>query len=130
MGNICGKQPSSFSSPGRPLGTTPTAPTTASVPSSVTPNKSPKAVGGPPRRLGGASEGNASTSSASNSPDEARRKAALAAEARAQGSKGGDLSKKLAEQRKLTHRATLEEASKKNLREREVDALTEALRNT
>jgi len=49
-------------------------------------------------------------------------------QARAQGNKGGDLTKKLADQKKLTHRAALEEASKKNLREREVDSVTETLR--
>ncbi|KAK0656109.1 hypothetical protein B0T16DRAFT_451720 [Cercophora newfieldiana] len=122
MGNICGKESDAFAQPGRRLGTTPETPASVPVPASAT---SPKAkVGGPPRRLGGDSSADTSGSS----PDEARRKAALAAEARAQGNKGGDLGKKLADQRKLTHRATLEEASRKNLREREVDAVTETLR--
>jgi hypothetical protein len=43
---------------------------------------------------------------------------------------GGDLAKKLAEQRRLTQRATLEEASRQNVREREVDASADALRNS
>ncbi|KAK5655000.1 hypothetical protein OQA88_6759 [Cercophora sp. LCS_1] len=122
MGNICGKESDAFAQPGRRLGSAPVTPSTAPVPASAT--SKPSKVGGPPRTLGGAG-GQASSSS----PDEARRRAAEAAEARAQGNKGGDLSKKLAEQKKLSHRATLEEASKKNLREREMDSNAEALRH-
>ncbi|KAK0754162.1 hypothetical protein B0T18DRAFT_424588 [Schizothecium vesticola] len=129
MGACCTKQSSSFSSPGRPLGATPSGPSSIGVPASAT-RPPPPRVGGPPRTLGG---GATSTTPGADA-EEARKKAAAAAEARAQqqsaktGS-GGDLTKKLAEQRRLTQRATLEVASRQNVREREVDASADALRN-
>ncbi|KAK1757645.1 hypothetical protein QBC47DRAFT_376601 [Echria macrotheca] len=118
MGNICGKESSAFAQPGRVLGTTPVQPTSAPIPKKV--------VGGPPRRLGTNTSSSATTP---ESQEDARRKAAQAAEARAQQAKGGDLTKKLTDQKKLTHRATLEAHAKQNLREREVDAGNEALRH-
>ena len=72
MGNICGKESDAFSQPGRPLGTTPATPATAAVPASAT--KAAK-VGGPPRRLGG-------ESNAPEYADDARSRAAAAAEVR------------------------------------------------
>jgi hypothetical protein len=78
MGNLCSSERDPFSQPGRPLGTTPAAPTSASVPASA---KAPRKVGGPPRTLGGGGEaGPSSTSSASGPAGDARAKAAAAAE--------------------------------------------------
>lgn len=58
MGNLCSSERDPFSQPGRPLGTTPTTPATATTP------KSARKVGGPPRTLGGSSP-NAPTSQSS-----------------------------------------------------------------
>lgn len=70
MGNICGKadKDDHFAGAGRVVGTAPAAPSRASVPSSR--------VGGPPRTLGG-SDGGAEGGA---TPDEARQRAAEAAE--------------------------------------------------
>ncbi|KAK3383381.1 hypothetical protein B0T24DRAFT_588043 [Lasiosphaeria ovina] len=107
MGNICGKEKADpFAQPGRRLDSAPAQNTSAAVPASVTvgspgslgspqpvspyrTQSSPTKVGGPPRTLGGggASVGGASPSAggsaAPDSPSDARRKAAAAAEARA-----------------------------------------------
>ncbi|KAK1826167.1 hypothetical protein QBC39DRAFT_376800 [Podospora conica] len=121
MGNCCSKDPSAFSSPGRPLGSTPAV----GVPSAAA-----RKVGGPPRTLGGGS-GSGRTATAAADAEEARRKAAAAAEIRAQqaAKPPGPLAKKLADQRKMTHRETLEDAARQNLREREVDENAANLRN-
>jgi hypothetical protein len=75
MGNLCSSEREPFSQPGRPLGSTPAAPTSASVPASA---KAPRKVGGPPRTLGGGG-GEAGPASSSAAGD-ARAKAAAAAE--------------------------------------------------
>lgn len=130
MGNICGKEADAFSQPGRRLDEAPAVRTSAAVPASASASVPVKAttpkVGGPARTLGGSGAGGGG---GGGDVDDARRRAAAAAEARAQGTKGGDLSKKLAEQKKLTHTATLKEASKQAVREREVDAAGETLRH-
>ena len=84
MGNICGKSDSdAFAQPGRVLGSAPPPgqPQRASVPPGALggggPSSSVSRVGGPPRTLGGG------PAPPSDSPDEARRKAAEAAEVRA-----------------------------------------------
>jgi hypothetical protein len=70
MGNICGKtEPEAFSQPGRVLGSAP-APAAGTAPV-------PKKVGGPPRTLG-----SGPAVEASGDTDDARRKAAEAAEVR------------------------------------------------
>lgn len=77
MGNVCGKSdPDPFAGQGRTLGSAPTPgqPARAAVPASAS---APKRVGGPPRTLGGSGE-----AAGSEGPDEARRKAAAAAEVR------------------------------------------------
>jgi len=67
MGNLCGKEsPDHFAQPGRTLSSAPPPQTTAPV---------PRKVGGPPRTLGGAT--GAQTDS---QKEDARRKAAEAAE--------------------------------------------------
>lgn len=68
MGALCSKESDNFASPGRPVGSAPPQGGTSSVPKTIK-------VGGPPRTLGGASATNDS-----DTPDEARRKAAAAAE--------------------------------------------------
>ncbi|KAK3362930.1 hypothetical protein B0T25DRAFT_575594 [Lasiosphaeria hispida] len=126
MGALCSKENSDdpFAQPGRRLGDAPPpVPTTAAVPASAT---SKRTVGGPPRTLSG---GNNNAASSSADAAEARRMAAAAAEARSKSTKSGDLGKKLAEQKKLSHRATLEEASRAAVREREVEAANEALQH-
>lgn len=117
MGNLCGKQTSTddaFSTPGRTVGSAPpSGPRTASVPQKKT--AAPK-VGGPARTLGGGAEDN-------QTPEEARRKAAEAAEARAsKNGKGGKLATNLAAQKRQTRTDTLQEASQQNLQQRESDA--------
>ncbi|KAM5360608.1 hypothetical protein ACJZ2D_013631 [Fusarium nematophilum] len=108
MGNICGKtEPEPFSQPGRVLGT---APPPASGTAPV-----PKKIGGPPRILGGGSSGEAS-----GDPDEARRRAAEAAEA------SGKLQTQLTAQKKQTRADTLKDASEEQLRARESDQAAEA----
>lgn len=83
MGNLCSSERDPFSQPGRPLGTTPTTPASASVPASATARKSGRKVGGPPRTLGGGSP-DAPTSQSSPAGggvgNDARAKAAAAAE--------------------------------------------------
>ncbi|EKJ71222.1 hypothetical protein NXS19_001260 [Fusarium pseudograminearum] len=118
MGNICGKtEPEAFSQPGRVLGTAP-PPTSGTAPV-------PKQVGGPPRTLGG---GSATAASGSDDPENARRKAAEAAEARAKAASkpGGKLQTQLAAQKKQTRSETLKDASQEQLRAREADQATEA----
>ncbi|KAH8885192.1 hypothetical protein GQ53DRAFT_370906 [Thozetella sp. PMI_491] len=119
MGNLCGKASSDpFDQPGRTLGSAPVQPTKASVPSK-------RSVGGPPRTLGSSNAG----ASSQAGRDDARRKAAEAAEARAQGgSKStGKLGAQLAAQKKQTRSETLKEASETNRLQREADANTSAL---
>lgn len=74
MGSVCGKEKGdNFSSPGRPVGTAPPPqgkPMTAPIPATAR-------VGGPPRTLGG---GNPSGEQSSADADDARRRAAEAAE--------------------------------------------------
>lgn len=80
MGNLCSSEREPFSQPGRPLGSTPAAPTSASVPASA---KAPRKVGGPPRTLGGSSSSGGEAgpgSSSSAAAGDARAKAAAAAE--------------------------------------------------
>ncbi|KAI9171559.1 hypothetical protein HJFPF1_01045 [Paramyrothecium foliicola] len=115
MGNCCGKPESdSFAQPGRPLGSAPAAPQTAPV---------PKKVGGPPRTLGGSGGEPSATA-----PDDARRKAAEAAEARAKSSSkpGGKLQAQLAAQKKQTRNDTLQDASQQELRARDAADAAEA----
>ncbi|RGP65660.1 hypothetical protein FLONG3_9163 [Fusarium longipes] len=118
MGNICGKtEPEAFSQPGRVLGTAP-PPAAGTAPV-------PKTVGGPPRTLGG---GSAAAAQGSDDPENARRKAAEAAEARAKAASkpGGKLQTQLAAQKKQTRSETLKDASQEQLRAREADQATEA----
>ncbi|EGU87310.1 hypothetical protein FOQG_07295 [Fusarium oxysporum f. sp. raphani 54005] len=116
MGNICGKtEPEAFSQPGRVLGSAP-APAAGTAPV-------PKKVGGPPRTLG-----SGPAAEASGETDDARRKAAEAAEARAKASSkpGGKLQTQLAAQKKQTRSETLKDASQEQLRAREADQAAEA----
>jgi len=116
MGNLCGKEssPDPFSQPGRTLSSAPVPNTTSSV---------PRKVGGPPRTLGGAT----STQTDSQKED-ARRKAAEAAEARANvaNKPKGKLGNQLLEQRKQTRTDTLEAASSDERRLRDADAAAES----
>ncbi|KAI6785659.1 uncharacterized protein J7T54_005993 [Emericellopsis cladophorae] len=127
MGNICGKEKSdNFTSPGRTVGT---APPQNAAPKASVPKKTAK-VAGPGRTLGG-SVGSGSTPSTGEqqqqTPDEARRRAAEAAEARAVGaSRGGKLQAQLDAQKKQSRSDALKEASKQELARREADDATQA----
>ncbi|KAI9903078.1 hypothetical protein N3K66_002430 [Trichothecium roseum] len=111
MGNLCGKaDKDNFSSPGRVVGS---APAQSSRPSAPVPRK----VGGPGRTLGGG------PSSSSSAAEDARQKAALAAEARAKASSkpGGKLQAQLAAQKKQNRGDTLKEVSDNAQRARDAD---------
>ncbi|KAI1367371.1 hypothetical protein F5Y08DRAFT_299017 [Xylaria arbuscula] len=123
MGNICGKSDSeAFSQPGRVLGSAPPQPQSVPVPAHV---------GGPPRTLGGDSaaaqaQGEDSRGSAA---DDARRRAAEAAEARAQATaakSSGKLGSQLAAQKKQTRNDTLQEISNNERRQRDADEAAQA----
>ncbi|RYP65291.1 hypothetical protein DL771_008360 [Monosporascus sp. 5C6A] len=128
MGNICGKSDGdAFAQPGRVLGSAPAQPQRASVPDgAIGRTARPPKVGGPPRTLGG------SQSAGGESPDEARRRAAEAAEARAQAATSkasGKLGTQLAAQRRQTHNETLKEHSNNERRQRDVEAAAKAMRH-
>ncbi|OTA64531.1 hypothetical protein K449DRAFT_463587 [Hypoxylon sp. EC38] len=111
MGNICGKSDSgNFSQPGRVLGSAPPQPQRSSVPAKI---------GGPPRTLGGSPPNPQDSSNA----EEARRRAAEAAEARAQAASksGGKLGTQLAAQKKQTRNETLKEIANNEIRQRDAD---------
>ncbi|KAI1345130.1 hypothetical protein F5Y15DRAFT_18254 [Xylariaceae sp. FL0016] len=121
MGNICGKsEPEAFSSPGRVLGSTPAQPTRAPVPPKVTSKSTAPAL--------------QSRSSENNSNDtgaaaDARRRAAEAAEARANtasSKQSGPLGSKLAAQKKQTRNDTLQEVSYNERRTRDADEAAQA----
>ncbi|CZT48292.1 uncharacterized protein RSE6_08967 [Rhynchosporium secalis] len=121
MGNLCGKEssPDAFSQPGRTLSSA--TPAQSPNPTSSVPKK---VVGvGPARTLG--SQGQEQSSSAQ---EDARRKAAEAAEARANAASKpkGKLGNQLAEQKKQTRNDTLEGLSKEERRIRHADAGAEA----
>lgn len=79
MGSLCSKASSdNFAGQGRPVGSAPAPAGTSSVPKTVKAG-APK-VGGPPRTLSGAPAGQAGE--AGGAADDARRKAAAAAEVR------------------------------------------------
>jgi len=114
MGNICGKSESeNFSSPGRTVGAPPAGgpPKSSSVPAKA------KVSSGPGRTLGGggAAEGQSS--------DDARSRAAEAAEARAKAANkpGGKLKSQLAAQKQQTRWNTLNEASNEVVMNREAE---------
>ncbi|GAW25250.1 hypothetical protein SAMD00023353_0303260 [Rosellinia necatrix] len=116
MGNICGKEADSeaFSQPGRVLGSAPPPPQPqrASVPAHI---------GGPPRTLGGSFP---AVQPSGGGNDDARRRAAEAAEARAQATSAkasGKLSAQLAAQKKQTRNDLLQEISNDERRQRDAD---------
>jgi len=117
MGNLCGKEssPDPFAQPVRTLSSAPPASNTKT--SSV-----PRKVGGPPRTLG--SNSSATTPQSSAQQEDARRKAAEAAEARANAANKpkGRLASQLQEQKKQTRTDTLETVSKDERRMRDADA--------
>ncbi|KAI5819777.1 hypothetical protein BZA77DRAFT_303522 [Pyronema omphalodes] len=103
MGALCGKQSSSFSSPGRPLGSAPAAPSTTS--------RIPAAAG---RHSTGAGAGQtlAGGSNATSPPegDDPRAAAARAAEARARNNTG-KLGAQLESQKKKSNQQHLAEVA-------------------
>ncbi|KAK0104536.1 hypothetical protein ONS95_004825 [Cadophora gregata] len=121
MGNLCGKESSdAFAQPGRTLA--------EAHPASGTQNQNPTAsvpkkvvVGGPPRTLGSGGQ-------SGSAQEDARRKAAEAAEARANAASKpkGKLGSQLQEQKKQTRSDTLEGLSKEERRLRDADSAAEA----
>lgn len=72
MGNLCGKEETNnFAQPGRTVSSAPAPKSTSSV---------PRKVGGPARKLGSSNAAASATAQTSESADDARRKAAEAAE--------------------------------------------------
>ncbi|PHH55000.1 hypothetical protein CFIMG_001316RA [Ceratocystis fimbriata CBS 114723] len=130
MGCLCGKpDPDAFNSPGRVLGSAPPQPRTSAVPKNYT---------GTTQRLGNSSPDTKTASEPSGRPaggasdaNEARRRAAEAAERRANAASRtpGKLGAQLAAQRKKTTNDHLKDASQQALRERELDANTASLRH-
>ncbi|KAI1759736.1 hypothetical protein GGR53DRAFT_123034 [Hypoxylon sp. FL1150] len=115
MGNICGKSDSeAFSQPGRVLGSAPPQPQRAAVPPTIS---------SPPRTLGGSAAAAQDARNGGNA-DEARRRAAEAAEARAHASTSkttGKLGTQLAAQKKQTRNDTLREISNNAIRQRDAE---------
>ncbi|TVY78475.1 hypothetical protein LSUE1_G005944 [Lachnellula suecica] len=108
MGNCCGKASSDpFDQPGRIVSSAPEPSNNRTAPV-------PKKVGGPPRTLG---------SGPSSAQEDARRKAAEAAEARAKAASKpkGTLGSKLEQQKKQTRTDTLEGVSRDTRRQRDAD---------
>ncbi|KAI1382174.1 hypothetical protein F4677DRAFT_17358 [Hypoxylon crocopeplum] len=120
MGNICGKSESeNFSQPGRVLGSAPPQPQRSSVPAKIS---------NPPRTLGGGPPQTSGTQNGSDA-EEARRRAAEAAEARAKATTSkpaGKLGTQLAAQKKQTRNDTLKELSNNEIRQRDADEAAQA----
>ncbi|TVY26527.1 hypothetical protein LHYA1_G003917 [Lachnellula hyalina] len=119
MGNLCGKESSDpFAQPGRLLSSAP-------APNTNTPTApAPKHISSPPRKLGSSS----ATAQSSAAQEDARRKAAEAAEARAKAANSkpkGTLAGKLEQQKRQTRTDTLEASSKDTRRARDADAAAE-----
>ncbi|KAL2017817.1 hypothetical protein VTK56DRAFT_1619 [Thermocarpiscus australiensis] len=131
MGNLCSTaQSDPFSGPGRPLGATPAKHASVSVPASASSPRQPRGrvLGGPPRTLGGAAAGTGEASG--GGAEDARAKAAAAAEARFQQSrKGGKLQEKLHKERGRTDAQALREASAEESQHRTLDQSADALRH-
>ncbi|KAL2154028.1 hypothetical protein VTH82DRAFT_2704 [Thermothelomyces myriococcoides] len=129
MGNLCSSERDPFSQPGRPLGTTPTTPASASVPASVSSRSAPRKVGGPPRTLGGSPRTVGGGSGQTLDNDDPRARAAAAAEARFQASQKpkGKLQAQLDKQRRMTDPEVLKEASKRERGQRALDQSVAAL---
>ncbi|KAF7951611.1 hypothetical protein EAE96_006913 [Botrytis aclada] len=126
MGNCCStsSDPSPFDQPGRTLSSAPPkpAPSKSTLPPSVSASAStvPRTytVGGPARTLGSGSSG---------AQEDARRKAAEAAEARLSSKKPkGALGKKLQEEQSETRETTLKKASEREIQARNADAAAKA----
>ncbi|GKZ84177.1 hypothetical protein AnigIFM56816_009498 [Aspergillus niger] len=138
MGNICSKsknQPDAFSSPGRVLGSAPNnTAKDSSAPRAPLPSNAKPASNwgsGPSGRTLGSGNTAAATGEG-NATADARTKAALAAQKRAEsasatGSKG-KLGTKLAAQKAQTQNQTLNEASRDEVAAREADGAAEARR--
>ncbi|KAF7860751.1 hypothetical protein EAF04_008269 [Stromatinia cepivora] len=120
MGNCCStSDPSPFDQPGRTLSS---APPKNNPPPAAPKSSVPRTVGGPPRTLGSGSSGGAS-----NAQEDARRKAAEAAEARLNSKKPkGTLGKKLAEEQSQTLETTRKNASAVERQTRDADAAANA----
>ncbi|RQM05085.1 hypothetical protein DH86_00003520 [Scytalidium sp. 3C] len=118
MGNLCGKQSEDpFAQPGRTVGSVP-------PPSNNQTASLPRKVGGPARTLGGSN----AKDTGDISPEEARKRAAAAAEARANATNKpkGKLGSQLEGQKKETRTETLKRASDSQRLQRDADAAAEA----
>ncbi|KAG4032106.1 hypothetical protein MFRU_007g00200 [Monilinia fructicola] len=126
MGNCCSTSdpdPSPFNQPGRVLSSAPPNP---NPPSGTTAPKSsvPRKVGGPARTLGSGPSGASGNGSAQ---EDARRKAAEAAEARLSSQKPkGSLGKRLQEEQAQTLETVRKNASAAERQRRDADAAADA----
>ncbi|QSZ28817.1 hypothetical protein DSL72_003322 [Monilinia vaccinii-corymbosi] len=125
MGNCCStSDPSPFNQPGRVLSSAPPKPNapTAPAPKSNVPRK----IGGPARTLGSGSS--AGGRNGSSTQEDARRKAAEAAEARLLAAKKpkGTLGKKLQGEQSQTLETTRKNASAVERAKRDADAAADA----
>ncbi|CAK7566059.1 MAG: hypothetical protein SEPTF4163_003992 [Sporothrix epigloea] len=123
MGNICGKADKfddPYDQPGRPLGGGNARPITTRPAETGQQGKTapvPPRVGGPPRTLGGSS-----SEPGSSAANDARERAAAAAEARNAPKATGKLGAQLAAQKRESQSETLKKASQAEVRKREMDA--------
>ncbi|KAG5990101.1 hypothetical protein E4U54_004176 [Claviceps lovelessii] len=117
MGNICGKEDPDPQPPNRILGSAPPSHRRASVPHASHKHK----VGGPARTLGTTTTVNADPLPPAEAAADARRKAALAAEARAKASKPrGKLQSQLDAQKRQSRNETLKAMGDQERRAREI----------
>ncbi|KAK4131889.1 hypothetical protein BT67DRAFT_444302 [Trichocladium antarcticum] len=129
MGNLCGRESDPFAQPGRRLDSAPATPASASVPTTAHHRKPAAAsVGGTPHTLGG-STGPRQATSASTPADDARARAAAAAEERLSRSRqgGGKLKTQLDRERGKTGTQLLQDASAAARGYRTMDQSTGAL---
>ncbi|KAF8534762.1 hypothetical protein BDD12DRAFT_895203 [Trichophaea hybrida] len=107
MGNLCGKESSSFDTPGRVLGSAPNPPSSsAQIPATGKPSQKPKISGK------GATHGSPSAAAgAGSAATDARAAAARAAEARNAKQTNGKLGSQLSDQKRKTQNQHLQDLS-------------------
>ncbi|KAL3427780.1 hypothetical protein PVAG01_01289 [Phlyctema vagabunda] len=138
MGNLCGKQSNDdpFAQPGRTIASAGASTNINNNSGNSNSNANskptaplPRKVGGPARTLGGAGAGGAGGGGGTAAErEDARKKAAEAAEARAKEANRpkGKLGERLAEQKKQSRNDTLGDLSRDERRQREVDSAQES----
>ncbi|KAF8252258.1 hypothetical protein K440DRAFT_633516 [Wilcoxina mikolae CBS 423.85] len=109
MGNLCGKESSSFDTPGRVLGSAPNPPSSsAQIPATGKPSQKPKTSGK------GTTLGSPSAAGKGSAATDARAAAARAAEARNAKQANGKLGSQLSDQKRKTQNQHLQDLSTTN----------------